>query len=697
MRLFFEPGSVVLIGVTRRMGTGSYNNVQMMLRYGYGGRVFVVHPKVKEIAGVEAFPDVEALPQVPDLAVISLGRDRVLPAFTKCLRKGIKRFVVISQGFADADEEGKRLQVELARLAEDASARVVGPNTMGVVNPFNGFSTAFVDILKDPCPPPLSMIVQSGVFQVGYECFTEGMGKAIDIGNGCDVDFVDVMEYLEQDPQTKVIVLHMEGVKRGRKFLQVASRIARSKPIVVLKTGRSVAGARAALSHTGSLVGEDAVLDAAFARGGILRVRNMLEMKAACRALLNFTPPVGPRLGVITATGACGIITADACEDYGLELAPFPETVRASLENPRIPWHRLHNPLDIWPLGMVTGSFVEVFTKGVAGLMSDPKVDAILGIAPVLPSPLHADLDMVGAVRELGSPRGIPKPLALWLYGGDQARQCALLAGVPNVACFSSIDEALLGLSALWRCETLRRSLEKTPDFPASPSVRLAPRFTTVESGVVAGNEAWRLLRDYGIPAAPGGVAGSLAHALEISKKTGYPVVLKIVSPQWVHKSDLGGIRLNVFSPVQLETAFAELLALFQRATPDGQLEGILVQKQMQGTELILGIKRDPQFGPVLLAGMGGIYTEVLKDVARSLLPLPAKEEALSLLRGLRGYPILEGIRGGVPADLSGLAQAMLCLSQLALEHPEINELDLNPVIVSPEGCWCVDCRIVLS
>lgn len=696
MRFFLEPGSVALIGVTRQSGIGSYNNLEMMLRYGYRGKIFVVHPKVKEILGFETFEKVEDLPEVPDVAVISLGRDRVLRAFTQGLQKGIKRFIVISQGFADADEEGKRLQTELTRLAKKAGARVVGPNTMGIVNPFNGFTTAFVDIVKDPAPPPLSIVVQSGVFQVGYECFTDRMGKAFDIGNGCDVDFVDVLNFLEYDPDTRVIVLHMEGVKRGREFIETASRITRHKPVVVLKAGRSTAGARAAVSHTGSLVGEDAVLDAAFARGGILRVRNMIELKAVCRAFLSFSPLTGPRLGVVTATGACGIITADACEDYGLEPAPFPEAIREDLEDPHIRWHRLNNPVDIWPLGMVSGSFTDVFKRAVTGLFMDPQVDAVLGIAPALPSPLHKDLDMVSAVRDIRSASGIPKPLALWLYGGDQARQCEMLSGEPNAACFSTIDEAVIGLSAMWRHERSRQNREGKPDFPAVPTSSPAPRFTDVQQGLVVDDAVWKLLEHYGIGTAPGDVAGSLEDALEIADRAGYPAVLKILSPQWAHKSDWGGIRLDITSSEELGRAYSELQSLFQERTPSGCLDGILVQKQLTGTELILGIKKDPQFGAVLLVGMGGIYTEIMQDVARSLLPV-SREEAKALLTGLRIYPVLEGSRGREGVNLSALVDNILALSRLALDHPEIIELDLNPVMANPMGCWCVDCRIVVG
>lgn len=696
MQKFFEPRSVVLIGVSRKSGPGAYNNLEMMQKYGYRGRIFVVHPKVSEILGHQTFPKVSDLPETPDLAVISVGRDRVLPVFAECVAKGIKRVIVISQGFADADERGKELQQQLRNLAGESGTRIVGPNTMGVLNAFNGFSTAFVDIPRDPAPPAITLVVQSGIFQVGHESFSGRMGKSIDIGNACDLDFTDVLEYLENDPETQIVVLHMEGMMRGREFLKVASRVAQKKPIIVLKTGRSAAGAKAALSHTGSLVGEDAIFDMVFAKAGLIRVRNMIELHAAARAFLHFPPLRGPRLAVVTASGACGIMSADACEDYGLKLASCPEKIRTELENPYIAWHSLHNPVDIWPLGMVSGSFTEVFKRAVLILLQDEDVDAVLGIAPTLASPLHKDIDMAAAISEIKDENITHKPVALWLYGGDQIRQCESLVGSPDVACFGTIDEAIMGLSATHRYYTFKQreiGEEGLFDFiskPATGFVKLRPQ------ALLVGEEAFELLRHYDIPVVPGEIAKSLEDALSIAKDIGYPVVLKIISPQWLHKSDWGGLRLNIDGGAELVAAYAELERLFDSRTPEGILDGILVQKQVKGTELLMGIKRDPQFGSILVVGMGGIYTEVFKDVARALVPLESDEAGL-MLRSLRIYPILKGVRGQQGVDLNSLGEAVLSLSRLAVAHPEIVELDLNPVVAGPDGCWCVDCRIVVS
>jgi acyl-CoA synthetase (NDP forming) len=696
MQLFFEPRSMVLIGTSRQTGPGAYNNLEMLLSYGYPGGIYLVHPKVPEILGYQTHPRVADLPEVPDVAVISLGRDRMVAAVRECVQHGVKRLVVISQGFADADDHGKELQAEVVGLARDYGARVVGPNTMGILNPFYGFTTAFIDIPRDPDPVPLTVVAQSGAFQVGPVSFTGRMGKAIDIGNAADVDVVDVLEYLEHDAQTRIIVLHLEGIKRGRRFLNTAARIGRTKPIIALKTGRSAAGARAAMSHTGSLVGEDAMVELALAQAGVIRVRNLVEMLAVSRAFLHYRPMQGPRLGVVTATGAFGIIAADSCEDYGLELAPFPEHLR-EMEEERIAWHKLHNPVDLWPLGMVTGSFTGVFKHSLAGLLEDDQVDGALGMAPAFTSPRHADLDIPAAVREVQKHNPQHKPLAILLYGDELAvrAQARELAQDSDVACFDTTDEAVMGLAATWRYQQFLQHAPPSLDFSVPPPMAARPVLLPPEE-VLVGEAALEILRAYDFPLVPGVLTAGETGAAAVARDVGYPVVLKIISPAWLHKSDWGGVRLNVATAAELQEAYQDLLARFHHRTPGGALDGILVQKQVNGIELLFGLKRDPQFGPVLVAGAGGIYTEVLKDVARALAPATA-DQAAQMLQSLKIFPILKGARGQTGVHLPALADTLVKLSQVAIDYPEIQELDLNPVIATPQSCWCVDCRIVLG
>ncbi len=698
MEAFLNPSSVVLIGVSRQSGVGAYNNLETMLRYGYQGRIYVVHPKVRSILGRDTHPTVRELPEVPDLAIISVGRDRVLPVFTECVQKGIGHVIIISQGFADADAAGKELQTEIVQTARAHGVRVMGPNTMGVLNAFAGFSTAFIDLPRDPAPPPLSLVAQSGVLQVGIESFTGRLGKAIDIGNGCDVHFVDLLRYLEQDPETEIIVLHMEGMNHGREFLRLADRISRKKPIVAFKTGRSEAGARAALSHTGSLVGEDPVFDAAFEKVGIIRVRDTVELRSVSKAFIHGLCMQGPNLAVVTATGACGIMTADACEAYGLRLAPFPESARSSLENPRIAWHHLSNPVDLWPLGMVSGSFTEMVERTCTLLFDSPNVHAVLVIAPVMASPLHENLHLRDTVIRIQEKNAHRKPLALWVYGDGAAEEARELDKIPGVACFSSLEEAVMGLSGTYRFHRFR----KRPEIPWEEPHRGSqlPVLSSFEpprtKEILLGEQAEELLDAYGISTAPSHTTLDADDAVRWAEKIGYPVVMKIVSPQWVHKTELGGVVTGLRDEKEIRNAFQSLRQRFFDTTPSGRLEGIQLQKQMEGKELLLGIKRDPQFGPVIIVGMGGIYTEVFRDVARGIAPL-SPQEAENLLRSLRMFPLLQGVRGEPPVALDAVVKMMVRLSRLALDHPEIAELDLNPVFANDQDCSSADCRVVLD
>jgi acetyltransferase len=392
---------------------------------------------------------------------------------------------------------------------------------------------------------------------------------------------------------------------------------------------------------------------------------------------------------VVTATGAFGIIAADACEDYGLTLAPFPESLR-ELEEERIAWHRLNNPVDVWPLGMVTGSFMGVFRRAAAGLLQADGVDAVLGVAPIMSSPRHADLDVAGAVRRLSA-----KNPDLLLYGEESARQAHIpaLEAIPDVACFGSMDEAIMGLAALHRHHTFRQQ-KLAPGRFALPRPGDQSRQPLPPGTVLVGQTALDLVKPYGLTAVPGALVQEAKDAAARAGEMGFPVVLKIVSPEWLHKSDRGGVRLNLNGEPELRKAFRELTDRFREQTPAGTLTGILVQKQVEGVELLLGLKRDPQLGPVLVAGSGGIYTEILKDVTRGLVPV-SREEARAMLAGLKIFPILQGVRGQAGVNLALLEDALAGLSRLAADYPEIQELDLNPVMATAAGCWAVDCRVV--
>jgi acetate---CoA ligase (ADP-forming) len=695
MHKFMDPASIALIGTPRRTGVGAFNNAEMMLRYGFKGRMYPVNPAGGEILGLKVYPAVADIPETVDLAVISVGRDRVAAAFEDCIRAGIVRVIIISQGFADADEHGRLLQEQIARRAREAGVRVMGPNTLGVVNNYRHLNTAFVEI---PFPErflPVSLIAQTGFIQVASRNLAwRDIGKAIDVGNSCDLDIADALDYLGDDPETGVIVVHMEGLKRGPEFLEAAGRASRKKPVIAFKTGRSTAGARAALSHSASLVGEDNVYDAVFKRSGVLRVRTSGQMRDAIHALAVLGEMEGPRLGVVTVTGAGGIMCADACEDHGLTFGALPPGLREKLLHGLPDWVGLSNPIDIWPIGMLGNRYEEAFRISLTELLKSPGIDGVMSVFFVTSSPLHADLDLEKAFAEARKASGNFKPIATWPYL-ETATAIERFEAIPGLACYDSIERAVQGLSFSYRYHMLRNRRKPSP---RTFSVDRAGAAELVakgkKEGVLLGQDALRLLEMYGIPAAAGAEAKSLAALQAAAKGMKPPYVLKLAGRSFLHKSEWGGIVAGIDSLSGLKAARKRIAGNVRAKDPGIAIDAFQIQEQIAGKEILIGLKRDPVFGHVLACGQGGIYTEVFRDVSREIVPVDGAI-ARGMLESLRIWPLLEGTRGEPGADIDGLVEIIEKLSFFASENPEVAELDINPLMASAPGCRAVDARII--
>jgi acetate---CoA ligase (ADP-forming) len=695
MQKFLDPASVALIGVPRNTGLGSFNNAETLLRYGYEGKIFPINPKAGEICGLKAYPSIADVPQPVDVAVISVGRERVIPMLDQCVSAGIERVVVITQGFADADHKGKEMQEEIERRVKTNGIRILGPNTMGVVNNFRKFTTAFIDLLRPETFSPVSLIAQTGVIQVAAQNMAyKHWGKAIDIGNGCDIDVVDALSYLAGDPETKIIVIHMEGIKRGLDFLKVASQTTLKKPVIVFKAGRSQAGAKAALSHTGSLVGEDHVFDAVCKRAGIIRVKNGSELTDSIRALLRMEEMEGPRLGVVTVTGAGGIMAADACEEYGLTFAKLPEGLESKLTTGLPDWIPVSNPIDIWPIGMIGGNYTEAVGTALTELLRSDEVDGVLAILPVSDSPLHQNLNSDESVKDARNNAGNRKPLALWPYM-DVSSFIDRFESVSGVACFNSIEQAVQGLSFCYRYHKA-----KTRDIPVQMTfpIDLEKLQHLTDKGraqkLLVGEEALQVLDIFGIPVVKSGIARSREDLEAVASAMAYPLVLKVTGTAFLHKTEWGGVVTGINSPDDLLRAFDQIVENVHNHHPGGKIEAVQIQEQLRGHELLLGLKKDPQFGHVIACGMGGIYTEVFKDISRAITPIDNRE-ANEMLASLTIAPILKGLRGAAGIDWEGLVEIMERLSFLAYTLPDIAELDINPIIATNDTCIAVDVRIL--
>ena len=695
MRKFFQPEAVVMIGAPRKTGPGTYNGIEMMLRYGFAGRLYPINPQAGEICGLKAYPSVEAVPETADLALISLGRDQVPQAFEACIRAGIRRVIIISQGFSDADRHGRDLQDQIARRARESGVRVLGPNTMGVVNNFIKFSTGFIDLHPPRQVPPVALIAQTGLIQVASQNFAyQNWGKAIDVGNACDVDFVDLLEYFGADPETRIIVLHMEGVLRGPEFLAAASRISFEKPIIIMKTGRSRAGAKAALSHTGSLVGEDAVNDAAFDRAGIIRVRNNVEMAVAIRSLVRFGELAGNRLGVITATGAAGIMATDAGDDFGLTIGDLPPGLAQKLKEGLPDWIHAGNPLDIWPMGMIGRNYRDVYRLALTEMLRAEELDAVVGIIPDFRSPLHPDTEVLDATREARREARNKKPVAMWLYMSNAATEEAFET-VDGLSCFASVDQAVQGISFCRRYHGIRR--RRLPEQAVFP-YDLALTRDLLQKGrtekVLVGEDALGLLSAFGIPAVRGITARNREEVERGAATLRYPLVLKLSGKDFLHKSEWGGVATGIEDAEHLGRTFDAIAEGVRRRDPRARIDSWQVQEEARGTELLLGLKRDPNFGPVIVCGLGGIYTEVFQDISREIVPI-SRREAEKMLASLKIAPLLLGARGQAGIHREALLEAMERLSFLATEIPDLAELDINPLMADERGCLAVDARIL--
>lgn len=700
LRLFMEPQSVALIGVPRSTETG-VNTVEFMLEYGYKGRIYPVNPSADSIVGIRAYPTVLEIPGPVDLAVISVPRQIVPEMVEECIQKGIKAVLIVSQGFADADEEGKALQARIVAMARAAGVRVVGPNSMGTVNSFQGFSCAFVHMSAPETSFPVGFATQSGIAinlgLLGSQVSGNRLlGKAFDLANMCDVDFCDVLEYFEADPETQVIALHIEGVPDGRRFLEVARRVTRKKPVVVLKAGRTGQGGRAVASHTGAIVGQDEVFQAAFDEAGIVRVRDMEEMEDVVKAFFTLPLPAGNRVGLITLAGGIGVMAVDACADYGLEMAPLGPEAAARLE-PSFPnWFPPANPVDIWPASYAK-PYREIYKDSLEALLEDPGIDAVIAVMwlPILPR--FAFFDASNELLEAAE-KHPAKPVLSFSYGPGQRTGIVHLESTRRVAAYPSVERSMRALAALLRYGLYR---QREPGQPPKLVVNRARAQAILSAAVKTGRprldaEGFDLLAAYGIESPASKVAGSEEEAVAAARAVGFPVALKVLSPQVAHKSDAGGVRLGIRSVDELRPAYREMREAVASRAPRAEVDGVLVQRMASGgQELILGLKRDPQFGPVAIFGAGGLYAEVMKDVAFGICPL-SRERAWDMVRSTRVYQVLKGVRGE-PKDLEAVVGVLLRLSQLAVEHPQIRELDINPLMALEKGCTAVDVRVAVG
>ncbi|HUB82552.1 MAG TPA: bifunctional acetate--CoA ligase family protein/GNAT family N-acetyltransferase [Bryobacteraceae bacterium] len=698
--VFFSPKNVAVIGATETANTVGRTLMWNLVTSPFGGTVYPVNPKRPSVLGVKAYQSISDIPEEVDLAVIVTPPHSIPGIIRECGENGVQGAVVISAGFKEIGAEGAELENQLLREARAAGIRVIGPNCLGVMSPLSGLNATFSTTIARP--GSVGFISQSGALctavldwslkeMVGFSAF-------VSIGSMVDVGWGDLIYYLGNDPKTRSIVIYMESIGNARAFLSAAREVALNKPIIVIKPGRTAGAAKAAASHTGSLTGSDEVLEAAFRRSGVLRVNNIADLFYMAEVLSKQPSPRGPRLTILTNAGGPGVLAADALIMGGGELA---ELTPASMEayNAVLPATWSHNN----PVDIIGDASPERYAKALQIAAGDANSDGMLVILTpqAMTDPTQIAEQLKPHARQEGKP-----VLASWMGGVDVAAGEAILNRA-NIPTFPYPDTAARAFNYMWKYSYNLKSLYETPSIAEesadwSPNRELVQQIVQKSRGdgrtVLTEVESKQVLAAYGIPTAKTIVAGDADSAVAAANEIGYPVVLKLYSETITHKTDVGGVQLNLGDAGTVRRAFGAIQASVAANAGAGHFLGVTVQpmiKLKDAYELIVGSSLDPQFGPVLLFGTGGQLVEVFKDRSLGLPPLNTTL-ARRMMEQTRVYKALKGVRGRKPVDLVALENLVVRFSSLVAEQGWIKEIDINPLLASPEGLIALDARVVV-
>ncbi len=690
----FHPQSIAVIGATEKEGVVGRTVVENLLANGFPGPIYPVNPKRDTILGLKAYPDVTSIGRPVDLAVIITPASTVPAVIAECTRAFVKYGIIISAGFKESGAAGLELERQAVAEVRRGSMRFIGPNCLGVVNVHARLNATFSPSV--PVEGKISVISQSGALCVAILDWAAsvglGLSKVVSFGNKADLNEVDFLRTFAADPDTNVVAAYLENITEGDRFLEVAEEIASIKPVVVLKVGVTQAGAKAASSHTGSLAGADMAYWAAFKRSGMIRAENIEALFDYALAFATQPLPTGKRLAILTNAGGPGIMAADAAELCGLQLLPPTDATLKKLRKVMPPVAALGNPIDV-----IGDAEPARYINALKLLQADDNVDGILIV--LIPANMTQPLELA---KQLHAAHDGKKPLLTSFMGGKEvreAREYLMKVGIPDYPAPHRGVEAFKAMTdyAAWRMRpprivtrfsVNRRRVDRVIQWQMRSGIE--------QMGEV---EAKQILRAYDFNVPDGVLARSADEAVDAAERIGYPVVLKISSPDIIHKSDYGGVRLNLASADQVRDAFDLLMLRMERRAPNARIRGALLERMgRKGREVILGMTRDPQFGPMLMFGLGGIFVEVMKDVTFYLAPITA-DEAMQMLKGTRSYALLQGARGQAPVDLDAIASALQRISQLATDYPQIMELDINPFMVGQVGTepYVADARMTLA
>ncbi|MBN1202405.1 MAG: acetate--CoA ligase family protein [Anaerolineae bacterium] len=697
LNAFFKPKSVAIIGASSKPGKLGYTVVNNVLQSGYKGNIYPINLKSKEICGLKAYPTIGDVPEAIDLGVIVVPAQYVAGVMHECGEKGIRAVVIITAGFREASAEGKQRELELIEIAKQYNIRIIGPNVLGIIDTATPINATFAS--GTPPRGGIAFMSQSGALQTAildWSLATQDLAfsKFVSLGNKADISEIDLMQAWADDPESRVILAYIEGVPNGQEFMRVAREVSRKKPILVLKSGVTASGSRAVSSHTGSLAGSEQAYDAAFYQSGVLRMHSLEELFDSARAFANQPLLEGDRIAIVTNAGGPGILATDSLERSGMKLAKMEDATIQKLEEILPEEASTGNPVDV--LGDALG---ERYAAAMEVIAADPNVDGLLCI--ITPQAMTEIEETANAIGQLS--KRVGKPI-LGAFMGEERAQAGevILAsyGVPN---YKFPEQAAHAFAAMRDyCDLRDRDGAKIVQFDVDKAavqevidaVRAEGRTSVVEA------ESLKVAEAYGLRLPKNALAATADEAVKAADAIGYPVVLKIASPDILHKTDAGGVKVGLKHADEVRAAFATIIESAKAYKSDARIWGCLIQEMVstRGIEVLVGMNRDPQFGPLVTFGLGGILVEVLKDVTFRVAPF-GRQDAEAMLGEIRAAAILRGVRGAPPSDRAAIVDILLRVGQLVTDFPEIAEMDINPLMVYEEGqgATTLDMRLVLS
>ncbi|MBF0452457.1 MAG: acetate--CoA ligase family protein [Candidatus Magnetomorum sp.] len=696
----FSPKSIAVLGASTAKGKVGHDIFANILRGNFQGTLYPVNPTAKSVLSVRAYPTVLDIPDEIDLAMVILSPKLALAAIEDCAKKGVKGIIVVSAGFKEVGGEGLELENRISHICSEAGIRLVGPNCLGVINPSPDVSMNASFSARMPNPGNISFISQSGALCTAVLDFAAhrgfGFSKFISIGNKADVDELDLLKYYHKDPKTDVVMIYMEELQRaGAEFIKAVQEMTNGEkptPVLAIKSGRSAAGAAAAASHTGSLAGPDALYDAIFNEAGIIRCNTVNELFDYAEAFSCGKIPTGNRVAIVTNAGGPGIIATDMTITSGMELAKFSESTVEELRKYLPSTANFHNPVDV--IGDATRDRYE---NALATVISDRGVDAALII--LTPQSMTDAIGTAEAIVKIS--KQTPKPIVCSFMGIVDVSEGVHLLQKNRIPVYTFPENAAASLGKLFLATRWlnRKQLPQFQQvFDKEGAARLIEKYRQEGKETLGELDGGELLKCYGFNILPMDLATSETEASKIANTIGFPVVMKIISPQITHKSDADGVKINIQTEDDVRKAFNDIMKSAAAYNPDAQLEGVLVQKMASpGTEIILGVNRNPNdCGHSIMFGLGGIFVELFKDISFRLAPL-GRNNARRMIRSIKGYPMLTGFRGRPIADIETIEKHLVGLSQMVMDNPLIKELDINPLLVHEKGKGATVADVVIS